>query len=357
MRASDMDSYPLYDARGSAWELGYQHGTQAGEKIRGYAEYLAASLQMSMSEMQIRTLQYMPLFDTQCPILLEEIKGLAEGAQIPVSTAVALQLRGELGQSAPEGCTTFVIGPRGTASGETLIGQTSDTPAEIEQFAYGLRLTPIDRPALLMWTFGGMLGYHGINQHGVGHFANALGGGPAWRFALSHYPLKRLILEQHNMGDVLALMRRMGVCSNGNYVLCDGAGQIGDVELTSEGPHVLNEGGAGFMVHSNHYLCSAHACDANFAKSLPDSFPRLERIRALVQEKFGKLTAADVQVMLTDHSGHPAGICRHPHEGYGDAILPSSGKTVAAIVAEPAQGKMHIARGNPCENPYITWQL
>ena len=106
----------------------------------------------------------------------------------------------------------LVLGPSATADGQVLIGQTSDTPAEIEQYAYGLRLKPAGRPAILLWTFGGMLGYHGLNAHGVAHFANALGGGPPWKFALSHYPLKRLILEQRSLPDVLELMRRVRVC-------------------------------------------------------------------------------------------------------------------------------------------------
>ena len=149
-----------------------------------------------------------------------------------------------------------------------------------------LRLEPVDRPELLMWTFGGMLGYHGFNVHGVAHFVNSLGGGPGWKFALSHYPLKRLILEQRTVADVVQLMNRVPVCSNGNYVLCDGAGSILDVELNSDGPQLIEDDGAGFLVHSNHYLCGPHACQANFDQSLEDSFPRLDRMRALIAGKF-----------------------------------------------------------------------
>lgn len=253
-------------------------------------------------------------------------------------------------------CTTFVIGPRGTTDGQVLIGQTSDTPAEIEDFAYVLHLQPFDRPKLLMWTFGGMLGYHGLNTQGVAHFANALGGGPAWKFALSHYPLKRLLLECRNLDEILRLFETVPVCSNGNYVVCAGD-EIRDVELTSEGSFVLGDEGAGFLVHSNHFLCAPHGCRENYDRSLPDSFPRLSRIKSLIAARFGRLSVADMQQILSDHAGHPVGICRHPHDGHGDAILPASGKTVAALIAEPAHGRLHIAKGNPCENPFATYAL
>lgn len=351
------NAYPLYKVEGTPRELGRQHGQQARDKVRAYLDSLTAALQLARPELHARALRFQPLFEKTCPHLLEESHGLAEGAGIEPADALALQLRGELGQLSQDACTTFVISGRGTVSGEPLIGQTSDTPAEIEDVGYMLHLQPRERPETLFWTFGGMLGYHGVNEFGVSHFANSLGGGPGWKFALAHYPLKRMMLEQRTVADVVALMRELPVCSNGNYVLCDGQGSILDVELTSEGPYLIDDQGAGFIAHSNHYVCTPLACQANFDRSLPDSFPRLTRMQELIRQKFGSITIDDVKSFLQDHAGHPVSICRHPHEGYGDAVLPSSGKTVAALIAEPARGRMHVARGNPCEHPFAEYAM
>ncbi|MBI3862053.1 MAG: hypothetical protein HY290_09170 [Planctomycetia bacterium] len=350
-------AYPLFTASGNARELGRQHGAQARGLIAEFLDWLQASLKLSRSALEQRALKFLPLFERNCPNLVEEIAGLAEGAGLSQPAALALQLRGELGCLADTACTTFVISARGTATRDVLIGQNSDTPAEIERLGYVLCLRPEGRPAILMWTFGGMLGYHGVNQHGVAHFANALGGGPAWKFGLSHYPLKRMMLECRDMAEVSALLKSVPVCSNGNYVICDGTGRIADVELTSEGPFEIGDGGAGFISHSNHYLCAPHACRENFDKSLSDSFPRLERMRQMIGEKFGTITVDDVRGFLSDHSGHPLSICRHPHDGPGDAILPNTGKTVAALIAEPARGVLHVARGNPCHVPFARYSL
>ena len=348
--------YPLFEAQGEPRDLGRQHGEQAREHIRSYLEFLAKSLQLTREQLRQRALRFLPLFESQCPELLIEAAGLAEGATLVLADALVVQLRGELTQVGDGACTTFAIPARGTGTGGTLIGQTSDNPPELEQFGYVLRLRPTNKPAVLMWTFGGMLGYHGINEHGVSHFANALGGGPSWKFSLSHYPLKRLILEQRSLRDVLQLMREFPVCSNGNYMLADGSGAILDVELTSDGPFVpeLQER---FLVHSNHYLCSELACDANWQHSLKDSFPRLDRMRALIDGKFGSITLADMQQFLADHDGHPVSICRHSHAGPEGPMLGPSGKTVAALIAEPEQRRLHVALGNPCENPLVTYSL
>ncbi len=350
-------SFEMFEVCGTAGELGRQHGVQAKDQIRGFVDYLAATLQLAPHTMRQRALSFLPRFEDACPQLLPEIEGLAVGADIEFADALAVQIRGELGQATDGGCTTFVIGRDGTANGQVLIGQTSDMPAEMMDYAYVLAVRPDDRPSAVMWTFGGMLGYHGLNEQGVAHFANSLGGGPAWKFALPHYPLKRLILEQAHLHGVRQLFDNIAVCSNGNYVLCDGDGNIADMELTSAGPYELNDAGCGYLAHSNHFLCSPCNSAENFAKSLPDSFPRLERMRELIAAKLGRITVADCCAFLSDHDGHPVSICRHPQAegGYGDDILPASGHTVAALIAEPERGRFHVCRGNPCAGEFTEY--
>jgi len=351
--------FPLFEAAGSHRELGRQHGEQAREQIVGFLDYLANSLQISPLQLRERALAFLPFFEQACPHLLDEIQGLAEGAKLDFADALAVQIRGELGQIRDEACTTFVIGGSGTADGRVLIGQTSDMAAEIIDFCYLLRLQPTDKPALMMWTFGGMLGYHGLNELGVAHFANSLGGGPAWKLALPHYPLKRMMLEQDSLQSVKDLLGRIPVCSNGNYVLCDGRGEILDVELTSDGPLYLEAAEQDFLVHSNHFLCGPHDCRENFDLSLPDSFPRLEQMNELIAAKFGRITVADCRAFLSDHHGHPVSICRHPQDesGYSVEVLPTDGHTVAALVAEPERGILHICRGNPCEGQFVAHEV
>jgi len=349
--------YPLYEVSGSPRELGQQHGELARIRILGYLGYLSETLKLNEQTLALRATLFRGEFQQHCPELLEEIDGLAEGAGIDPGLALASQMRGELACLSDGACTTFAVGPRATADGRVLIGQTSDMPEEIRSFAYVLRIRPDNRPRAIMWTFGGMIGYHGLNEHGVSHFANSLGGGPAWRFAPSHYPLKRLILQQTSLEDVVQTMRRFPVCSNGNYMLCDGSQRFLDVELTSQGPRLIEDTGAGFLVHTNHFLSAGHSSPRNLEQSLPDSQPRLERIQMLIEENFGSIGVSEMKRILADHEGAPVSICRHPHQGYGDEILPASGRTVAAMIAEPDRGIFHVAAGNPCESSFLPFRL
>src|SRR5262249_55645259 len=154
---------------------------------------------------------------------------------------------------------------------------------------------------------------------------------------------------QRNLIGVRRLLREVPVCSNGNYVLCDGNGAIADIELTTAGPIELTDDGGGVIAHSNHYLCGAHACAENFSRSLADSFPRLERMRQMLDAHRGRVSVHDLKGILSDHAGHPVSICRHPHDGPDDPVLPARGRTVASLIAEPDRGRLYVARGNPCE--------
>jgi isopenicillin-N N-acyltransferase-like protein len=339
--------YRLIRARGGHRELGQQHGEQAAGEVKAHLEVMCANSRITRAELRRRALRFRPLFERHCPHLLEEMAGLAEGARITEAEAMACSIRGEVAHAKAEGCTAYAIARGGTAAGEIIAGQNSDMTDEVIPLAYVLHLQPKNKPEVLMWTFGGMIGYHGMNSAGVAHFANALGGGPKGRFAMPHYPVKRMMLECATVHDAAGLLGAIPLASNGNYVMCDGAGEILDVEATTAGPEIIRDNGAGFLAHTNHFLCPRYARKENFDRSWKDSFPRMERMSGLVRSAYGSLTVDDLKRFLSDHSGHPTSICRHHGES----------RTVASLIAEPAQRRMHVAVGNPCSGRYATYSM
>lgn len=266
-----------------------------------------------------------------------------------------MDIRGELRKANAEGCTTYVIGRKGTANGEILIGQNSDMEQQSIELGYILHLKPKDKPQVLIWTFGGMIGYHGMNSAGVAIFENALSDGgavPPGRFAMPHYPVKRRILESSSLGEGLDLFRNIPLASNKNYVMCDGAGAILDVEATTAGPELLRDDGAGFLAHSNHFVCGRYAHKESQSSAIPDSLRRLDRINQLIKAKLGSITVDVMKTYLSDHSDYPVSICRHPEKPQR-----GPGRTVASMIAEPARRRIHVALGNPCESHYVTYTM
>src|SRR5436190_23826065 len=97
-------AYPFFDARGTPAELGRQHGEQCRESIRAFLDYLGHTLKLSREQLRARAVRFLSLFEQHCQHLVDEIRGLAEGAGVPPADALAVQVRGELGQSNGEGC-------------------------------------------------------------------------------------------------------------------------------------------------------------------------------------------------------------------------------------------------------------
>ena len=349
--------YPCYRVEGTHRQLGRQHGEQAKEQIGGHLSFMRGSMKLSSRQLRDRGLRFRSLFDQHCPQFVEEIEGLGEGAGISFEDAMAVNIRGALDKASHGGCTAFVVAGRGTIDGQVLIGQNSDMLPAMMDLAYVLHLKPKDKPHVMMWTFGGMIGYSGINVCGVGHFANDLGGGPPPRFGMPHYPLKRLMLECTTLEEVRRLIRRIPLWANGNYVLCDGRGDILDVEATTQDPCYLTDNGAGFIAHTNHFVSRQFATAESRRRSAPDSFARLERMNKLIRSRFGKLSVNDFKTFLRDRDGDPSGICRFAQTTDATADWVTAGMTIASIIAEPAKGRLHVAAGNESETPFELYRM
>jgi isopenicillin-N N-acyltransferase like protein len=356
--------FPYVEASGTAYGLGFQHGRQAAPRIHAFVDYLVRSSRdstegLAPEEARAKVLRaaarFRPLFERYCPGLLDEVRGLADGADLRFEEALLLQIRGEV---APllreEACTTFAVEARHTAGGESLIGQTSDMEPEAGAYFIVLHLIPDDGPRILMWTFAGQLGYHGLSEYGVAHFANSLSGGPQGRRhpgGLPHYPVKRRLYECRTRDEILALWRALPVCSSGNYMMAAGDPALFDVEVTPDGPELLSESDDGFIVHANHFLTPRFRTPQTDAASLPDSFLRQERMTALLRERLGSLDVEALKALLSDHHDHPCSICRHEET---DTRRMS---TVAGLIAEPRAGRLHVSHGNPCRRDWTCYSV
>jgi hypothetical protein len=339
--------FPLIEVRGSAFEMGYQHGHLAAEMVEKYLVWIEKLTGRPRDVLCRAAVRFLPAMERLSAAYVEEVRGLSEGAGISFEEALLCQARAEAAQAhgqqaAKAGCTAFAVRGRATRGGATLAGQNQDLAPEYADVALLVRVVPNDgRPRALMFTFAGQLGYAGMNEHGLAHFANALYDCP-WRLGVPHYPLKRVLLEQRTIGDCVSLLRKHPACSAANVVLCSGDGEIADCEVRPEGVEVYDSGDPDCIVHANHYLCEAYT--RYETNTLPDSCPRLERMRDLIRGSYGDLTVERMKEILSDHDGDPAAICRHGAERM---------HSISGYIAEPGAGTLHVRRGHGCTG---TWR-
>jgi isopenicillin-N N-acyltransferase like protein len=336
------NTFPYVAVSGTAFEMGRQHGEQAAPMIERYLRLTERLTNLSRDTLCRNALAFLPLIEQLSPAYIEEVRGLASGAQISFEEALLCQARAEAGYTPEGGCSAFALTGAATANHQTLAGQNQDLQPEYSDVAILLHVKPSDgRPRALMFTFAGQLGYVGMNHLGMCLFANGLYDA-RWQLGLPKYPMKRALLEQSRVADAIDLLRRHRLCSANNLVLADGHGQVADVEERPEGVAVFADEHPQGRLHTNHYVTAEF--QRYETNSLPDSCPRLDRLRALVAERWGAVTLENMQAILADHENDPGGICRHGAEGM---------HTISGYVAEPARGVLHVRRGHGCLG---TWQ-
>jgi isopenicillin-N N-acyltransferase like protein len=334
--------FPLIEVSGTSYEMGYQHGAQVGDRVRGYLVWIERLTGVSRDVLCRNALQYLPFIESLSPLLVDEIRGLAEGAALSFEEALLCQLRADAARVHNDGgCTAFALTRSATADGMPLAGQNVDLQPEYADVAIVVRIKPADgRPRALMFTFAGQLGYSGLNEHGVAHFTNELCDSP-WRLALSHYPVKRVMLEQRTVEDCVNVLRRHRICMPTNQVICDGTGDITDVEVRPEAIAIFEDEHPDIRLHTNHYLTPEFR---SYGTDYPDSLPRLARFRTMIRAQWGGLNVDTLKLILADHEGDPAGICRHGASGL---------RSVFGYIAEPARRLLHVRRGHACTG---TWE-
>jgi isopenicillin-N N-acyltransferase-like protein len=344
--------FPLVEVRGSSYEMGYQHGAQTTGLIRRYIGWISRLTGLSLDVLSRNALAFLPILEDFSPAFIEEVRGLADGAGISFEEALLCQVRGEAAQAgkqvaslSDEGCTAFAFTGSATADGQPLAGQNQDLEPAFEDLGILLRVKPNDgRPQALMFTYAGQLGYAGMNEHGLSLFNNVLFD-YEWRLALPRQPLKRVLLEQRTVADCVALLARWRVCSAANAVLCD-CESIADVEMRPEGIGVHHGEHPDARLHTNHYLTSEFA--AYESHTVADSRTRLERMAALAEAAWGRITADMIKGWLADHAGDPGGICRHGANSW---------HTIAGYIAEPARGLFHVRRGHGCAGTWKAYEV
>ena len=334
--------FPYIEVSGNSYEMGYQHGAQAAGMVQRYLLWIEKLTGKPRELLCRNAMTFLPALQAAHPPLVEEVRGLAVGAGIALEEAMLCQVRAEAAQVAEGGCTAFALRGAATLTQSVLAGQNQDLETEYADVGILLHLRPSDgRPRALVFTFAGQLGYAGINEHGVCNFYNALYNF-TWRPGLSNYMLSRMVLETHSVDDAIEVYRRHRACSAVNKVICDGRGEISSVEVRPEAIALFTDDHPDWLVHTNHYLTEEFKRHEN--GFLPDSPPRLARMRSLVKEQWGLVTVDALKEMLSDHEGDPAAICRHG-EGHMHSI--------SGYIAEPENRVLHVRRGHGCLG---TWQ-
>lgn len=352
------ESFPFFRFHGTHRQIGQQFGEACTSLIQKHLhtcqERLSRRFQVSSNQLEEAVQKYRPYVQKYAAAFDEEVIGIAEGAGITIAEAYLLQLRAEINhdfKSASE-CTTFAILAEATTNGVPLIGQNCDLPAFYSDLGVVVEIVPDQGPATLMLTTAGQISYVGINQLGMGVFANFLTC-EGWRAGFPRYMYSRLALTTAAVEDAIQLVSGIHRASSRNLIMMDKNGAA-DLENTPTRAIILLPKN-GLLAHSNHYTAKDLLEEERLhGVELENSRIRLDRMQHLLQENHGKLNVQVMQEILRDRGTYPHCLCQI----HGDESVQSPGDngadiiTFASVIAEPTEGNLWVAIGPPNQYEY-----
>ncbi|MGH6780481.1 MAG: C45 family autoproteolytic acyltransferase/hydrolase, partial [Sphingomonadaceae bacterium] len=159
----------LIEIAGAPYERGRQYGVQARPEIHaGIAHYAAqvSDLKLDDAALQQVVAAYLPRIEAFEPSYVEEMRGIAEGADVAFHHIVMLNARTEvlklalnrdlrdrlLSDVEPDGCTALVAAPDATADGRLIHAHNWDWKVESADASIVVRIRNDDRPDILMFA-------------------------------------------------------------------------------------------------------------------------------------------------------------------------------------------------------------
>lgn len=348
--------FPFVSVSGTPEARGRSYGQQAASRVRKSAAMYGQTLVELGYDAMARTqliAHFAREIENFAPHYLEEMRGIAAGADVPFEDIVMVNARTEVVAKARaekkkaaelepgDGCTGALILPTRSANGNLIHGQNWDWRAECADTAIVLRVRNDNGPDILTFVEAGGLARSGLNSAGVSITANYLESDRDFRqLGVPLSLIRRKVLEQQHFAlAIKAVATTAKSCSN-NIMLGMAAGFGVDYECTTDEAFPIYPGSDDLIVHANHWVSEVALSklrDTGRA-STPESAYRDWRVRRLLNEK-QQLTREDLKRALFDDFGTPYSVCRPPRPGSHDNLS----ATVAMVVMEPAAGLMEVA--------------
>jgi isopenicillin-N N-acyltransferase-like protein len=343
---------------------GRRYGARAAplvhRSIASYRDLFARRADLAWDEAVAHARRFVSAIDAFSPDALEEMHGLADGAQVPFEAILVLNCRSELmfaaarskGELPPSECTSFAVTPEASADGHMLLGQNWDWVPFARDACVMIDALRDDKPSYATIVEAGMLAKVGMNAAGFGLCTNTLvSDRDMGRVGVPYHVMLRALLDAESVADAGRILGSVERALSANYLVADRTGQAMNFETIAGGAAeiVATSPTGGLLSHANHFLAPAFASiDAYVAKS-PHSLTRLGDLRDGLADD-AQPTLASMQGLLRNHRHAPNGVCSHPDP----AAHPMYARcTVASFVADLSAGEFWFTDGPPCESAYL----
>ena len=363
------DSMPEKEVRvlvlqGTPYERGLTHGKSLKKEIHEVVGLWKAQLAGdggdadSFIEVFLADTNFQPAIQKWTPGLLDEVRGIADGAELDFETIYAFQLMDEiwLYQAGLEGEACSAIAFERQEDRPTLVAQNMDLEPFREGYQVLVRLRHADSELESMFlTCAGLIVTTGMNSAPLGVAVNAMGQMDYGPEGLPVAFVIRGLLERSSLENAVDFLKTVKHASGQNYILGDSE-QVVDLEVsTNQVARFIPEGNPGVILHTNHPRVLSDYHDRYEADLAAGATPmglgenthvRLEALEQRLGTRPGRLGVDDIKSTLSsqDSAEHP--VCR-PHD-VGKSSF-TFGTVIQVLSDSP---EMHLAPGPPNVTPF-----
>jgi hypothetical protein len=372
---------PILDLEGTPRNRGRIHGEalrpQIQELVSIWKEDLRGQRGSDPDEYLAEFLEYTNFLDAikkWVPGLLEEVEGIAEGADIDLKTMQAFQFVDEEWwynayvhrfKSFPlyktdKGCSALAVFRQEGLP--TLVAQNLDIPAFTSGFQALLRIK-YENSLLecLVFTYAGLVSLCGMNNLGTGQVVNAL-------LQLNHSPdglpvafVNRGILEQTTYEAAVRFLHDIKHASGQNYII-GGKKQASSHECSANKVSRFEPfKGATRLYHTNHPLVNddqstykkmLKRINAPEPKGPGNSEIRYMALEKRLKDENKRITIESIKETLSSKDDLRNPICREKRaDGRGGF---TSGCIIMELSEKPV---LHLAPGPPCTTEFQTYSF
>jgi isopenicillin-N N-acyltransferase-like protein len=364
----------IVELRGPAYQRGLTHGKQLQSEIQRLVTLWKADLKQNFGRDAdkliaafLKETSFKLAIEATAPELLEEVRGIAAGAQVPFDTMYAFQLVDELWVNAREiskrlaveHCTSLGAARAGTNS--AWIAQNVD----VESFRHGFQTLlhirgSAGEPEQYVFSFAGYIGANGLNARSIGICANAM---PQLRHARTGLPVAfviRHMLKQTNAAEAARWLQTVQHATSQNYILGTGD-SVYDFECSAgKVVRYMPRADGALVYHTNHPLTNDN-WDAEFLAQVRRVDPeglaagstgaRFNALEARLKGREGGLDFSMIAGILRSRDSEQFPICVPLKSGSGAFTF---GSTIMRLGPEP---ELHVSAGPPDVNPYTVFRF
>jgi hypothetical protein len=347
---------------GAPYEMGLARGRELRHLIAAGVKLLCQRFHDPQHQALLREItdRHLARHREAFPHVVEEMRGVADGAGLPFADVAAVALRAYNNVTAdlpetPEDCFSVAVADsdRGPLHGGAL---------ECVPWAYVIEtMRPSDGFSFVHVTWAGTpWGVRGMNEHGLSIGQASVRLGPRTRphapklrhdkpFVLCYWLLRECLQRCRTTAEALDFVADYDFITN--VIFADAQGDLAALEA-APGVQVVRRPGADGAVYCASVFVEPgmlqtlerHGFDYHGQPLVGPATERINRFRTRVAAAAGAFTWEWLAALLRDHEGTPeTRFC--------------SDANVCSTIAAPREGKFYVVEGFPCQHEFVPCSL